>query len=267
MDTFQYGEAGRQIYEFFWNEFCDWYLEISKIAMYRGDAAAKARTRATLIKVVDESLRLLHPFIPFVTEETWGYLKEAAKEQRSSGAAEQSVSWPEALIVAPWPIPQARDEAAEADMALVMDIIRAIRNARAEHNVQPGQGIPAAVSAGEKEMLIRDQADTICTLARIDPARLTIAAHLDAPSQSLTLVTGVVSTYLPLAGLVDLATERARLGKELVDTEAQIARSEQLLAGPFAERAPANVVQREREKQAELRAHADRLRGRLADLA
>ena len=77
MDTFQYGEAGRQIYEFFWNEFCDWYLEISKIAMYRGDAAAKARTRATLIKVVDESLRLLHPFIPFVTEETWGYLKEA----------------------------------------------------------------------------------------------------------------------------------------------------------------------------------------------
>ena len=97
MDTFQYGEAGRQIYEFFWNEFCDWYLEISKIAMYRGDAAAKARTRATLIKVVDESLRLLHPFIPFVTEETWGYLKEAA------GGEE----WPAALMTAPWPMPQA----------------------------------------------------------------------------------------------------------------------------------------------------------------
>ena len=152
-------------------------------------------------------------------------------------------------------------------MTLVMDIIRAIRNARAEYNVQPGQGIPAAISAGDKEALIRDQADTICTLARIDPARLTIAAHLDAPSQALTLVTGAVSTYLPLAGLIDLAAERARLGKELADTEAQIARSEQLLAGPFAERAPANVVQREREKQADLRTRADRLRDRLADLA
>ena len=130
-----------------------------------------------------------------------------------------------------------------------------------------GPGIPAAISAGDKEALIRDQADTICTLARIDPARLTIAAHLEAPSQALTLVTGAVSTYLPLAGLIDLAAERARLGKELADTEMQIARSEQLLAGPFAERAPANVVQREREKQAELRTRADRLRDRLADLA
>jgi valyl-tRNA synthetase len=257
MDTFQYGEAGRQIYEFFWSEFCDWYLEISKIAMYRGDAAAKARTRVTLIKVVDESLRMLHPFIPFVTEETWGYLKEAVGGEK----------WPAALMTAPWPMAQARDEAAEADMTLVMDIIRAIRNARAEYNVQPGQGIPAAISAGDKEALIRDQADTICTLARIDPARLTIAAHLDAPSQALTLVTGTVSTYLPLAGLIDLAAERARLGKELADTETQIARSEQLLAGPFAERAPANVVQREREKQAELRTRAERLRDRLTDLA
>ena len=97
MDTFQYGEAGRQIYDFFWSEFCDWYLEISKIALYRGDATAKAETRATLVKVLDESLRLLHPFIPFVTEETWGYLK-AAEEQGSRGAG-----WPEALIVAPWP--------------------------------------------------------------------------------------------------------------------------------------------------------------------
>jgi valyl-tRNA synthetase len=256
MDTYQYGEAGRQIYEFFWSEFCDWYLEISKIAMYRGDAASKARTRATLTKVVDESLRLLHPFIPFVTEETWGYLKEAIGSE----------DWPAALMTTPWPVALARDESAEADMTLVMDIIRSIRNARAEYNVQPGQSIPAAISAGDKEALIRDQAETICTLARIDPARLTIAAHLDAPSQALTLVTGALSTYLPLAGLIDLVAERTRLGKELADTEAQVARSEQLLAGPFAERAPANVVLREREKQAELRNRADRLRNRLADL-
>jgi valyl-tRNA synthetase len=256
MDAFQYGEAGRQIYEFFWSEFCDWYLEISKIAMYRGSDAAKAQTRATLIKVLDESLRMLHPFMPFVTEETWGYLKAAA------GAAD----WPAALMIASWPAPLARDEAAEADMSLVMDVIRAIRNARAEYSVPAGQLIAAAITAGGKAALIRDQSEVICALARVDPARLTIAGHLDAPAHALTLVTGAVSTYLPLAGLVDLAAERTRLSKEVADIEAQIVRSEQLLAGPFAVRAPANVVQREREKQADLRERAERLRERLADL-
>ena len=99
MDTFQYGEAGRQVYEFFWNEFCDWYLEISKIALYRGDAATKVATRATLSKVLDESLRLLHPFIPFVTEETWGYLKQVVGD----------ATWPAGLIVATWPQAGERD--------------------------------------------------------------------------------------------------------------------------------------------------------------
>ena len=256
MDAFQYGEAGRLAYEFFWSEFCDWYLEIAKIALYRGSETAKARTRAVLSKVLDDSLRLLHPFIPFVTEETWGYLKGAIGD----------ATWPAGLIVAPWPVAGQRDEAAEADMTLVMDIIRAIRNARSEYNVQPGQTIAAAIAAGERQSLLLDQAETICVLARVDPARLTIAAHLEAPAQSITLVTGTVSTYLPLAGLVDLAAERGRLAAELKETEGQITRSEQLLAGPFAQRAPANVVQRERDKQAELCARAARLRDRLTDL-
>ena len=140
MDDFQYGEAGRQMYEFFWNEFCDWYLEISKIALYRGDDAAKAQTRATLIKVLDESLRLLHPFIPFVTEETWGYLKQAAGGE----------GWPAALIVASWPEAAERDLAAEADMGLMMELVRGIRNARAEYNVEPGKRIPALIAAGNR---------------------------------------------------------------------------------------------------------------------
>jgi len=256
MDSFQFGEAGRVAYEFFWGEYCDWYLEIAKIALYRGSAEARARARAVLCKVLDDSLRLLHPFIPFVTEETWGYLKQAIGDE----------TWPPGLIVAPWPTPGPRDEAAEADMALVMDIIRAVRNARAEYNVPAGQPISAFIAAGEKEALLREQAEVLCTLARIDPARLTIAGHIEAPAHSITLVTGAVSTYLPLAGLVDLAAERARLQKELADTEAQLARSAQLLAGPFAQRAPAQVVQRERDRQAELQARADRLRARLADL-
>ena len=256
MDTFQYGEAGRQVYEFFWNEFCDWYLEISKVALYRGDAAVRARTCATLIKVLDESLRLLHPFIPFVTEETWGYLKEAAGER----------AWPAGLIVAPWPEPGARDEAAESDMGLIMDLVRAVRNARAEYDVKPGAQIAAAIVAGGRAAMLNEQAEILCSLARLDPARLTIAASLEAPAKALTLVTGAVTAYLPLADLVDLAAERAKLTRELSEAEAQVARSRALLDGPFAERAPAQVVQREREKLAELAARAGRLRERLAEL-
>jgi valyl-tRNA synthetase len=256
MDTFQYGEAGRQIYDFFWSEFCDWYLEISKIALYRGDATAKAETRATLIKVLDESLRLLHPFIPFVTEETWGYLKEA------NGASD----WPAGLIVASWPEPGIRDEAAESEMGLIMDLVRAIRNARAEYDVKPGAQIAASITAGSREVLLSGQAEILCALARLDPARLTIAAQLEAPAQALTLVVGSVTAYLPLADLVDLAAERVKLNKELAEVEAQIDRSRSLLDGPFAQRAPANVVQREREKLGELATRAERLRERLAEL-
>jgi valyl-tRNA synthetase len=256
MDTFQYGEAGRQIYDFFWSEFCDWYLEISKLALYRGDAMAKAQTRATLVTVLDASLRLLHPFIPFVTEETWGYLKEAVGES----------DWPAGLIVAPWPEPGSRDEVAEGEMDLIMDLVRAIRNARAEYDVKPGTEIAAVIAAGSLEALLNGQAGILCALARLDPARLTIAAQLEAPAQALTLVAGSVTVYLPLADLVDLAAERAKLNKALVEADAQIDRSRSLLDGPFAQRAPANVVQREREKLGELATRAELLRERLAEL-
>jgi valyl-tRNA synthetase len=256
MENFQYGEAGRQVYEFFWSEFCDWYLEISKIAMYRGDSAARELTKSTLVKVLDASLRLLHPFIPFVTEETWGYLKERVGD----------ASWPKALIIAPWPAAQRRDEAAEADMELIVAVVRAIRNARADYDVKPGHAIPAMISAGGRGGLLRDQIEVLCALARLDPAQLAIAAHLEAPAQALTLVTGNVTTYLPLSGLVDLAAEEQKLSRELAEAETQIERSRGLLAGPFAQRAPAAVVQRERDKLAELQERAEGLRKRLADL-
>jgi valyl-tRNA synthetase len=157
--------------------------------------------------------------------------------------------------------------AAEADMALIMEMVRAIRNARAEYNVKPGYAIAAAIAAGDRAELLRSAADTLCTLARLDPAQLTIAERLHAPAKALTLVSGDVTTYLPLSELVDLDAERARLAKELAEAEAQIARSEGLLQGPFAQRAPANVVAREQEKLAQFVAQAQRLQGRIADLS
>jgi valyl-tRNA synthetase len=257
MDNFQYGEAGRQVYEFLWSEFCDWYLEISKIAMYRGDSAARERTQGALVRVLDDSLRLLHPFIPFVTEETWGHLKKTAGDAQ----------WPEALMVAPWPVAGSRDEGAEAEMETIMSIVRAIRNARADYDVKPGHAIPAMISAGEREGLLRDQGEALCALAKLDPAQFTIASHLEAPAQALTLVSGNVAIYLPMSGLVDLAAERQKLTRDLGETEAQIERSRGLLAGPFAQRAPAAVVQREQDKLAELQDRAASLRKRLTDLA
>jgi valyl-tRNA synthetase len=262
MDTFQFGEAGRQVYEFFWNEYCDWYLEISKIALYGDDAAAKERTRATLVKVLDDSLRLLQPFIPFVTEETWGYLKQATAARGGSAG-----TWPEALMIAPWPEPGAADPEAEADLGLIMEIVRAVRNVRAEYEVAPGHRIPATIVAAEKEALLRSQAEVLCALARLDPGQLTILATGDAPAGSLTLVAGNVTTYLPLAQLVDLEAERVRLQKELAATRQQVERGEKLLTGPFAQRAPAEVVQRERDKLAELQDRASRLSARLNELA
>jgi valyl-tRNA synthetase len=210
-----------------------------------------------LVKVLDDSLRLLHPYIPFVTEETWGYLRRAAGQEES---------WPAALIVAPWPEPAGTDPAAEADMAQIMEIVRVVRNARAEYNVTPGKRIAAAVAAGPATSLIRAQARVICTLARLDEAQLSVAEAGSAPAQSLTLVAGSVTVYLPLADLVDLAAERQRLTRELAETQGQLERSKKLLAGPFGQRAPAGVVEREREKLGELKARAERLQARLADL-
>jgi valyl-tRNA synthetase len=263
MEGYQYGEAGRQVYEFFWNEFCDWYLEMSKITLYGQDDAAKAATRTALVKVLDDSLRLLHPFIPFVTEETWGYLKQAA----NSGRDPEEAGWPAALIVAPWPEPGAVDADAEAGMDLVMGIVRSIRNARAEYNVQPGHRIPATIVGGGQTELLRSQADVMSALARLEPEQLSIQTQAGAPPRSLTLVAGAATVYLPLAGLIDLDAERARLDKELADLQAQAERSAGLLAGPFAQKAKPEVVQRERDKLSDLQERAARLKQRLTDLA
>jgi valyl-tRNA synthetase len=257
MDSFQFGEAGRSAYDFFWSEFCDWYLEISKTTLYGNDEQAKSRVRGVLVYVLDSSLRLLHPFIPYVTEETWGYLKQAAPSV---------ADWPAALIIARWPSATARDAAAEADMAQTMEVIRAIRNARAESNVPLGNKIGVVIAAGDQTGLMQSQASVLCSLCRIDPSRLVIETTGAAPEQSLTVVAGNVTLYIPLSGLVDLAAERNRLTKELSDTKGQVERSEKLLGGPFAQRAPAEVVQRETDKMNELRARAERLADRLAEL-
>ncbi len=253
-ESHQYGEAGRQINDFLWSEYCDWYIEASKVRLY-DPAVDKEATQAVLLHVLERSLRLLHPFMPFVTEALWQALPGSVRQ----GPSLMMARWPE-------PDPTVLDTAAEEQMGLLMELIRSIRNVRAEYDVTPGKRIPALIAAGDAVSLLEGQREVLCFLARLDPDALTIAPTLPPPSQAATVVVGDVVGYLPLAGLVDLEAERERLARELAETEAGIARSEALLQGEFAHRAPAAVVQRERDKLADLQAAREQLRARLERL-
>jgi valyl-tRNA synthetase len=252
IEQFQFGEAGRQLYEFLWGEFCDWYIEMAKVALYGEDHAAAQRTQAILVYVLERALRLLHPFMPFATEETWQHMPHQG----------------EALIIAPWPESGPVDEAAEAEMEAIMEMVRAIRNARAEYDVEPSRVIAATIVAGTKRELAASQADILARLARIDPAKLRITQTLaEKPAKALALVVGSYEIFLPLAGMVDIDREQARLAAELEEIEQEIGRAEQLLANQdFVTKAPAEVVGRERDKLLDYRQRHSKLRERLKSL-
>jgi len=264
--NYQYGEAGRQIYDFFWSEFADWYVEIAKRQLAEGGERAYY-TAETLARALDLCLRMLHPFSPFITEELWGHLRRALKE---SALADLAANWPEALIVAAWPAPrpeEAWEAARVADFGLIQESVRAIRNLRAEKNVPPGKPLPAILVGGAQTDVLRQQSVTLAALAQLDPAALQIVEHLpEKPEGHVALVVGVVEIYLPLAGLVDLGEERARLTKALAEAESQVARLEKLLDSDFANKAPANVVQKEREKLATFKDTVIKLRGQMEPL-
>lgn len=260
--NYQYGEAGRQIYDFFWGDFADWYVEISKLQMEAGGAQAQA-TAQNLVRLLDLSLRLLHPFTPFITEEVWGHLKAASKGKLDSLAG----GWEEALIVAAWPDPPAEEAwegRASEDFSLVQEVVRAIRNLRSEKNVKAGRRIPATLVSEGAAGVLRDQAATLAALAQLDSQALDILESLpERPEGYIALVVGPVEVYLPLAGLVDTKEERQRLEKDLADLQSQIERLVALLASPFAQKAPLPVVQKERDKLAGFQETAEKVRAQL----
>jgi valyl-tRNA synthetase len=261
--TYQYGEAGRQVYEFFWNEFADWYVEAAKLQLGKGDALAY-QTAETLARVLDICLRLLHPFTPFVTEELWGHLRRALLDSPLKAICDD---WSEVLIIARWPEPRPEEgwEAEhQADFSLVQELVRSIRNLRAENNVKANRRIPATLVGGDLTPLLREQADLIASLAYLDAGKLNIYESLvDKPQDCIVGVTGSIEVYLPLAGLVDLAEERSRLEKELAQTISQVERLVALLGSDFAQKAPEAVVTREREKLSGLQQTAQKIRSQL----
>ncbi len=264
--TFQYGQAGQMLYDFFWSDFADWYLEIAKLQISEGGDRA-FYTADLLVRVFETTLRLLHPFVPFVTEEIYGHLKKACNEY-SAYFKPQDGRWREVLMIARWPEPL-RDEGWEEEnlreFALFQEVVRAIRNLRAEKNVKPGLKLGAVVVEGEERKGLYDSLKRdLAALAGLDENRIVVHARLtEKPAGHVTLVAGSIEIFLPLAEMVDPQEERARLMKELTETESQIARLEKLLASDFASKAPPAVVQKEKEKLALYKETAEKIRAQL----
>ncbi|MGE5073950.1 MAG: valine--tRNA ligase, partial [Anaerolineae bacterium] len=260
--AFQYGEAGRQIYEFFWSDFADWYVEIAKQQLQAPQT--KEQTVRMLAGVLDACLRLLHPFTPFVTEELWGHLRRAVL---ASPIADMARDWSEVLIMARWPeakAPEGWEQGRATEFGLIQEIVRAIRNLRAEKNVSPAKKLVATIVSKERLDLISQQSAVIAALAGLEPVQLSVLKNVpQKPSESAVLVVGPVEIYVPFSGMVDLDAERARLSKELAETQSQIDRLEKLLSGDFANKAPAPVVAKEREKLAAYKETAERLTAQL----
>ncbi|PWH16156.1 MAG: valine--tRNA ligase [Anaerolineae bacterium] len=265
--NYQFGEAGRLIYDFLWSEFADWYIEIAKLQLRQGGDRA-FYTAQTLVKVFDQCLRLLHPFTPFVTEAVWGYLKEAAIKCSLQLAPKQG--WEEALIIARWPqprMPEGWEEEKVAQFSLIQEVIREIRNARSEKGVALSQSIAATFITKEHLALLQDQIENIQKLANLDPQRILLLERFsEKPTQKIPLVIKEIEVYLDLEATIDLQREQQRLRAELEEVNQQIQRLRQLLDSPFSQKAPAPIVEKERQKLADFEIAAEKLKKQLLDL-
>ena len=254
LKAYQVGEAARRIHDFIWSELADWYVEMSKVRLREGDE----RPAAVLAHVLDHSLRLLHPIMPFVTEELWGKLREHLDDDLGP-----------ALIVAWFPKSAGvwRDEAAESAMSHVIEVNRAIRNLRAEKGVEAGARPAVYLRASSQGEALRETAAATAFTSRVEPEVTGADADAELPSGEYAFAR-VGDTEVALAlPEVDLTAERERLEGELAEADGQIARLEKQLANErFLERAPEAVVQGERDRLAQAQARAEGLRERIGAL-
>ena len=250
---FQINEAARLLYEFFWNEYCDWYVEMAKVRLKAGDKSPLP----VLVRVLESSMRLLHPFMPFVTEAVWQELRRAVEGLE-----------PESVIVAAYPEGGAgADREAEQRLHTVIEVIRAIRNIRAERGVDPGRYVEAYVSSDGSLPALEEARPLVESLARVRPLHLVPDAAATPKTAVASAVLAGAHVVLPLAGMIDLESERSRLAGQLRDAEGEVGRLAQKLGNEqFRSKAPAQVVAREEEKLAAARSRADGLSGRLAEL-
>ncbi|MEW6438796.1 MAG: valine--tRNA ligase [Pseudomonadota bacterium] len=242
IETYRFNDAANAAYRFVWNIFCDWYLELAKPLLQGADEAAKAETQATTAFVLDQAVKLLHPFMPFITEELWG------------NAARQTV-----LALAPWPALDGPSfPAAEAEIGFVVELISEIRSVRSEMNVPAGAQIPLVLVGADSSVKGRAEtwAEIIKRLARLSD----ISFATDAPAQAAQMIVRGTLAALPLEGIIDFAAEKVRLAKEIERLNADAAKTEAKLGNAdFIARAPEEVVDENRERLAEARSRAEKL--------
>jgi len=255
LDEYRFNDAAAAVYRFIWHELCDWYLELSKPVFY-GKSAPEKRQAAqkTLYDVYSKMLHLLHPFMPFLTEELWQILKGSDKES---------------VMVSRFPVvnEEWKNEAAEKEMEMVMAIITAIRNIRGEMRISPSLKFNVMISAADEQSrnLIEADKDYILNLANLES--LTIDVNMAEPKGVATAVTDSAKIYVPLAGIIDVSAEKARLDKELAKISKDLEQSSRKLANQdFMAKAAADIIQKEEEKLKDAKQKYATLEGALKKL-
>jgi valyl-tRNA synthetase len=253
LNSYHFNEAGQALYEFVWDEFCDWYIEFSKLSLYGNDAAAKQTTRSVLCYVLDRILRLLHPFMPFVTEEIWQNMPH------------EGIS----IMIAPWPEAddQLRFPIAVTQMKLYMDVIRTVRNIRAEVNAPIGKKIDIYINADNEQVEQHLRLGEHWIQKQCNATSITIDRAIALEEKTISGVVTGAEILLPLAGLIDIEQELARLRKELKTLDAEVTRVQKKLANQgFLAKAPAHVVEEERKKEQDYVTKREKVKARLAEL-
>ena len=245
LDRFHFNEAAKCLYDFTWNDFCDWYVEIAKTRFYGDDEKKANITRSVSLECVRSVLILLHPFSPFITEELWSYFRI----ENSSD-----------IIVSKWKKAGGRENiSAEKNMNILKDIVTAIRSVRSRMNVAPSKYSDLAIQCKEKEQtFINDHLGLLKSLGRIE--NVVMGINIKKPEKSATIISGGMELYIPLGGLVNLEEEKARMGKRTADINTLLSSINAKLSNEnFLKRAPESVVERERSNQEKLNEELEKI--------
>ena len=270
IESYNFGECVRGVQSFFWNEVCDWYIEVTK-ARLQGEAEERLQAQRNLIFVLDTSLRLMHPFMPFVTEAIWDAMPASSLDADGSGAATRA----EALMVAAWPESDAYacwiDEPAERSFELLRAIVSDVRSTRARYRISPKEPLQVSIVAHTADAVetVDAMGAFICSLAHLDGIAVTPDEQFDAkPEGAIALAGPDFDAYVIVGDLVDFAAERARIEKEIAKAEKELAGAEKTLANEgFVAKAAPEVVQKKRDRAEELRGHIASLKAQLVDFA
>ena len=257
IETYQFGEMARELHAFFWNEFCDWYIEFSKASL-REEGDARLQTQRNLVYVLDNALRLLHPAMPFVTEAIWENVPHAEGEAP-------------ALMMAKWPEPESLaslvDEESERAVSLLCDVVSAVRSTRARYGISPKQELPVVLRAGfENARVLEGLKSQIVSMARASELSI-VPSDAQKPAESACVVAHGCEVYCVLTGLIDFEAERARLIKERATLQKDEAKFAKKLSNPgFLAKAAPEIVEKDTAKLAELRDKLARVEEQLAEL-